>query len=73
MNHEQYLTRKPPNTCPICATSYYPPKGRTSPTCGKPDCIREARERGLLFASQRTDAVVKPLAPRKRRTGKSKK
>jgi len=73
MNHEKYLTRQPPMTCPICSTSYYPPRGRTSPTCGKPDCIREARERGLPFASQPIEAVVKPVVARKATKGKSKK
>jgi len=46
-----------PNRCPICGQTYLLPKARTSPTCGNPNCIREARARGLPFASE-------PILPR---------
>jgi len=73
MNHERYLTHQPSKTCPICQTKYRPSKGYTSPTCGNPNCIREARERGLPFASQPIHPEEKPVIAKKATTGKSRK
>jgi hypothetical protein len=33
--------------CPVCGSSYQTPEGVTRPICGKPECVREARNRGI--------------------------
>ena len=37
-----------PGICPICGNRYPPSEERTIPTCANPDCIREAKRRGLI-------------------------
>jgi len=65
MNHEKYLTHQPSKTCPICSTKYRPSKDYTRPTCGDPNCIREARGLGLPFANEPTKKPVVPKTPKK--------
>lgn len=36
-----------PGICPICGNHYEPSDERTIPTCANPNCIREAKRRGL--------------------------
>ncbi len=46
--------------CPICLTSYQTPKELPAPTCGDPNCIREARASGRPFTTPRRTASEKP-------------
>jgi len=57
--------------CPICGTKYQTPKKLPAPTCGNPNCIREARARGLPFTTQTTKKPVKPKKPKKPKEGKA--
>ena len=58
-------------TCPICHTINLTPKKRPAPTCGNPNCIREAREQGLPFVSQPIYPDLAPKDAKKRTKGKS--
>jgi len=40
-------------TCPICRAKYFTPKDDPVPICGHPNCIREARARGMPFTAPR--------------------
>jgi len=55
-----------PATCPICGQYYEKSRWKPAPTCGNPNCIREARARGLPFA-------VPPRGPEKMPEAKKKR
>ena len=40
-------------SCPICRVKYQTPELEPAPTCGNPNCIREARARGMPFTAPR--------------------
>lgn len=55
-------------TCQVCGTKYPSPVGRDTVTCGKADCIRKARDRGL-FQKKAADAeaTAPPVATKRRK------
>jgi len=59
--------------CPICFTRYYTPDNKPAPTCGNPNCIREARGRGLPFTPPPILSGEKPSPVIKTRPGKARK
>jgi len=56
-------------SCPICREVYQARIVQPAPTCGNPNCIREARERGLPFAVPPMGPVHGP-EPKKKPTAK---
>jgi len=62
-----------PRLCPICNTSYQTSKHAPAPTCGNPNCIREARERGLPITPQLPLPVPEPPPAGKPKKGKARK
>lgn len=54
--------------CAVCGTQFEDVDGWAGPTCENPNCIREARKRGMLFATPTTkDKLAKG---RRRRASK---
>jgi len=60
-------------SCPICGINYLTSKKLPAPTCGNPNCIREARARGLPFAPLTSKPSVKPEKPKKPKKEKPQK
>lgn len=59
---QQFIVR-----CPICGIPYQISLDVIMPTCGKPNCIREARSRGLPFATiTKTPSVTKKSRKKKK-------
>jgi len=56
--------------CPICSKPYQVAEGVLAPTCGDPDCIREARARGMPFTTPPPNAPAAPKIAKKRTRGK---
>lgn len=57
-------------SCPMCRKCYPTLKARPSPTCGNPNCIREARARGLPFAVPPRSVAPGTSAEKKETKGK---
>jgi len=57
-------------TCPMCGKKYVILKGILAPTCGHPNCIREARAAGLPFTAPSQTTLSAPRHRRKRTAGK---
>lgn len=70
MNHPE-TTKTVPMLCPICGNGYQTPKKLPAPTCGKPTCIREARDRGLPHVAKPPIKPEKPKKPKKPKKIKS--
>ncbi len=62
---EQLIVR-----CPICRKPYQLSPVVELPTCGDPLCIREARARGLPFATKSRTPTGKRITGKKRTKGK---
>ena len=73
MNDDKSTTELVPRVCPICQAKYQTSNERPAPTCGHPNCIREARDRGLPFVASPVFSGEKPLIPRKRTKGKAQR
>lgn len=58
-------------TCPICGKPYQMAEPGSPPTCGDPNCIREARASGLPFKTTRQQP--KRAEPTARKRTKSRK
>jgi len=71
MNGDKTATKQTDKTCPICQARYQTLIAAPAPTCGNPNCIREARERGLPFTPQLPLLPEKPKKPEKRKKGKA--
>ncbi len=52
MNEDKSTTERIDEVCPICRIRYQTSKEAPAPTCGNPNCIREARARGLPITPQ---------------------
>ena len=72
MNHPE-TTKMRIKICPICGDAYHTPKEAPTPTCGKPTCIREARDRGLPIVASAPIKPEKPKKPKKSASSKSRK
>ncbi len=79
MNEDNSTTKRTNEVCPICGITYQPSRERTIPTCGKPDCVREAVKRGLPITPQqplprlepetiKQPALAKPRKPKRKRS-----
>ncbi|MBA7587169.1 hypothetical protein ES708_29187 [subsurface metagenome] len=60
MNGNESKTEHTTQACPICRTKYQALKEAPAPTCGNPNCIREARARGLPITPQRPLPGLEP-------------
>lgn len=79
MNGDKSATERTDKVCPICSTLYQTSREAPAPTCGNPNCIREARARGLPITPQRPlpglepenieqPALAKPTKPKRKRS-----
>lgn len=73
MDKEHSTTKLAPKVCPICQTQYTTSIERPAPTCGNPNCIREARAQGKPFAVPTGKPVGLPPAAPLPAKGKSTK
>jgi len=75
MKEDNSTTERIDEVCPICRTTYQTSKELPAPTCGHPNCIREARERGLPITPQLPLPVPEPspvIKPKKDKARKSR-
>ena len=73
MNGNESKTEHTDQVCPICRTKYQTLKEAPAPTCGNPNCIREARARGLPIIPQRPLPGLEPEIAEQPAPAKSKK
>jgi len=73
MNNDLSTTERIDEVCPICQAKYQTSKEAPAPTCGHPNCIREARAQGKPFVVPTGKPVGSPPAATLPTPGKPKK